>query len=376
MFRKIDTFIAIGFILFTTQVFGQLSYSFSTEQEYNDNPFRSKLATKTLISSLDYGLEHNSDILTIGYNGSYYNFEAAPARNFYWHQLSAYKSFENSTVGILAEQRLGKDIYTYFNYTNVTGYYTHQFSWDDFHVVVSPNASLSKYPGISILDNLKFSLNGTVNHGFETGTTVILGGAFTYKKYLDPTRSGTYSYLDETNQLVSETYMDKNVSSITQMLSFLRVAQSITPTTGLAAQFTNRSILSGFGSFVKDLNMIYGDESELFDDPVNYEGNNISIELTQLLFDDLTIKGSFFFNNKYYPSQGIYDEAYNYNTGIMRNDTQKILDFSLNKDIHLGSSDTYSLSIGLKYQWINNQSNSSVFNYNSNSINLNVGFNF
>ncbi len=376
MFRKINSLIVIGFLLLTTQAFAQLSYSFSTEQEYNDNPFRSQLATKTLISSLDYSLEHNSDLLTIGYNGSYYNFEAVPVRNFYWHQLSAYKSFENSTVGILAEQRLGKDIYTYFNYTNVTGYYTQQFRWDDFHIVVSPNASLSKYPSISILDNLKFSLNGTINRGFETGTTIILGGAFTYKKYLDPTQSGTYSYLDEVNQIVSETYMDKNVSSITQMLSFLRVAQSITPTTGLAAQFTNRSILSGFGSFVKDLNMIYGDESELFDDPVNYEGNNLSIELTQILFDDLSIKGSFFFNNKFYPSQGIYDEAYNYNTGIMRSDTQKILDFSLNKDIHLGSSEDFSLSVGLKFQLIKNQSNSSVFNYNSNSINLNVGFNF
>jgi hypothetical protein len=367
---------SIVFLLFTIPVFAQLSYNLSTEQEYSDNPFHSQLATKTLISSLDYGIEHNSDLLTIGYSGSYYNFEAIPERNFYWHQLSASKSFENSTVGIFAEQRLGKDIYTYFNYTNITGYYTHQFAVNDFNIMLSPNVSLSKYPSISILDNLKISLNSSVNYGFETGTTFILGGAFTYKKYLDPTQSGTYSYIDENNQLVNESYVDKNVSSIIQMLSFLRVSQSITPSTGIAAQFTNRSILSRIGSFVKDLNMIYGDESEIFDDAVNYEGNNLSIELTQILFDDLTIKGSFFFNNKFYPSQGIYNEAYNYNTGIMRSDEQKIFNFSLNKNFSLGDSEDFSLSVGLKYQWIDNQSNSSLFNYKSNSININVGLNF
>ncbi len=316
MFYKIKTLMLIGFFLFNVKAFAQLSYNFSTEQEYNDNPFRSQLATKTLISSLDYGIEHNSDLIAIGYSGSYYNFEAVPERNFYWQQLSAWKSFENSTAGIFAEQRFGKDIYTYFNYTNVTGYYTHRFNMDDFHVMLSPNVSLSKYPSISILDNLKITMNGSVNYGFETGTTVILGGAFTYKKYLDPTQSGTYSYINESNQFITEAYTDRNVSSVTQMLSFFRIAQSITPTTGIASQFTNRSILNSFGSFVKDLNMIYGDESEIFDDPVNYEGNNLSIELTQILFDDLTIKGSYFFNNKFYPSQGIYDEAYNYYTDI------------------------------------------------------------
>jgi hypothetical protein len=376
MLHKINALILIIFLLFTAPVFAQLSYSFSTEQEYNDNPFRSQLATKTLVSSLDYGIEHNSDLIAIGYSGSYYNFEAVPERNFYWHQLSAWKSFENSTAGIFAEQRLGKDIYTYFNYTNVTGYYTHQFAVNDFNIMLSPNVSLSKYPSISILDNLKITMNGSVNYGFETGTTFILGGAFTYKKYLDPTQSGTYSYIDESNQLVTEAYTDRNVSSVTQMLSFFRIAQSVTSTTGIASQFTNRSILNGFGSFVKDLNMIYGDESEIFDDPANYEGNNLSIELTQILFDDLTIKGSYFFNNKFYPSQGIYDEAYNYNTGTMRSDVQRIFNFSLNKNFSIGNSEDSSISVGLEYQWLENQSNSSLFNYKSNSININVGLNF
>lgn len=354
----------------------QWSFKLSTDQEYNDNPFRTQLSTKTFLSSVDFGLENDSENLSIGYYGSYLNFDVVPERNFYWHQFAMWKSFENSSLGIYAEQRLNKDEFTYYNYTNITAYYNEQFNLENFFFTLSPNLSLTKYKNISIMDNFKGSLGLNINRGFESGTTFIIGGAFNYKKYLNPIQSGTYTYLDENNKPVTESYIDKNVSSITQLVSFGRVAQSITETTGLAVQFTNRSIFNGFGAFVKDLNMIYGDESEMFDDPVNYEGNNLSLELTQIFFDDLEFKAGFFQNRKHYLSQGIYDKLYNYDTGIMRSDTQNIFNFSATKSIPFEFLGGSALSIGLNYQLIDNQSNSFLFNYKSNSINLNLAFEF
>lgn len=367
--------IIIG-IVSASEILPQLSYNISTEQIYSDNPFLSKIAEKTLISSADYSIEHSSDFINISYNGSFYNFEAIPERNFYRHNLSLWKSFDNSTLGISADQRFGKDVYTYFDYTSVTAYYTQLIKTGNFNISFSPIIDISKYNSISILDNLKGSLNYSINYGIEPGTTFIFGGAFTYKQYLDPKQSGSYSYIDSTNQLITETYTDKNVSSLSQVLSLLRIAQSITPTTGIAVQFTNRSVLSGFGNFVKDLNMVYGDESEIFDDPVNYEGNNFLVELTQILFEDLTIKGFFLYNNKNYPSQGIYDVSYNYNTGIMRSDKQKIFQLFMNKDFTLNADDDVSLSASLNYQRIENLSNSYLFDYDSNTISLNIGLDF
>ena len=354
----------------------QWSFQLSTDQEYNDNPFRTQLATKSFLSSINFGLENNLENFSLGYYGSYLNFDVLPERNFYWHQFAIWKSFETSGLGVYAEQRLNKDDYTYYDYTNILAYYTQQFNLENFHITFSPNLSLTKYNNISIMDNYKASISLNVNRGFESGTTFILGGAFNFKKYLNPTQSGVYSYLDENNLLVTESYIDKNVSSITQLVSFARVAQSITETTGLAAQFTNRSIFNGFGAFVKDLNMIYGDESEMFDDPVNYEGNNLSIELTQMLFEDLEIKVGYFLNRKQYLSQGIYDEFYNYYTDIMRSDTQNIFNLSAKKSIPFEFLGGSALSIGLDYQLIDNKSNSYLFNYKSNSINLNLGFEF
>ncbi|MCX6169470.1 MAG: hypothetical protein NTX65_09025 [Ignavibacteriales bacterium] len=372
---KVIIFFITLFSIFSIST-AQWSFKLSTDQEYNDNPFRTQLATKTFLSSVDFGLENHIGDFSVGYYGSYLNFDVVPERNFYWHQIAAWKDYENSALGIYAEQGLNKDIYTYYDYSNITAYYRHQFSLKDFHFTLSPNLSLTKYKNISIMDNYKGSLGLNINHGFESGTTLITGGSFNYKKYLNPVQSGTYTYLDENNTLITDTYIDKNVSSITQLVSFGRIAQSITPTTGLAVQFTNRSILNGFGAFVKDLNMIYGDESEMFDDPVNYEGNNLSVELTQIFFDDLELKSGLYLNQKHYPSQGIYDVLYNYDTGVMRNDTQNIFNFSIKKSIPLGFLNDTNLSIGLNYQLIDNKSNSVPFNYKNNSLSLNLGFQF
>ncbi len=368
-------FIAIFFsTLVSSTILGQWSFGLSTEQEYNDNPFRSKLAEKALVSSFSGNAGYDFDFLKVGYAGSLISFDVLPERNFYLHQAAAWMEFESSSLGVSFEQRLNKDIYTYFDYDNFSLYYNQQSELENFHITLAPYTSFTQYKNIPILDNLQTSLSATVNRGFETGTTVILGGALNYKKYTSPIQSGTYSYFDETNTLVTESYKDKNVSSVTQVLTFARVAQSITETTGLATQFTNRSILSGFGAFVKDLNVVYGDESEMFDDPVNYEGNNFSIELTQILFEDFQIKAGYYLNKKNYPSQGIYDELLAYNTGLMRSDTQNIFSLSVKKNISLDSASGLNLSVGLNYQMINNKSNSYLFDYKSNSINLNLGF--
>lgn len=363
-------------ILLSSPTFAQWTFGLSTDQEYNSNPFRSPIATPSLISSFDFGLENEMSNFSIGYYGSYLNINAVTERNFYWHQFALWKDFENSSLGIYAEQRINRELYSYFNYTNITSFYKQQFNFHEFYFSINPNISYTKYDNISILDNLKGSFGLNVNHGFETETTLILGSSLNYKKYLNPSQSETITYLDESNNLVTETFSDKNISSITQLISYIRVAQSLAEKTGIAAQLTNRSILNGFATSVKEINMVYGDEAEIFDDPINYEGNNLSFELTQVLFDDMAFKAGYYLNKKSYPSQGIYDELSAYDTGIMRTDTQNIFSIFLSKRFSLDSSDNVGLSASLNFQSINNKSNSYWFNYKSNYINLSLSLEF
>jgi len=373
--KIISAAITIIIILLNSNLYAQVSFYLSTDQEYNDNPFRSTEPTKSLISSLDGGIEYDFTDFAMGYYGSFINFDAARDRNFYWHQFAVWKNFESSSLAVYAEQRLNRSDYTYFDYTSFNAYYQLRFNIEDFYFGLSPNFSLTRYDNISILDNYKISLGYYINRGFETGTTLILGGGFNYKKYLDPTQSGTYFYFDETNNLIEEAYTDQNINSLTQIVTYGRIAQSITPTTGAAFQFTNRSIINGIANQIKDLNMVYGDESEIFDDPVNHEGNGFAFELTQILFNDITIKAGYYLNNKYYPSQGIYGIDY-YDTGIMRADKQQILNLSIKKTVSPALFDTMNLQLGLDFQLIDNKSNSYWFNYEGKSINLSLGFQF
>lgn len=363
-------------LLINNNILAQWTFGISTDQEYNSNPFRSPLATKTFISTVDFSLENDLNTFSVGYYGSYINFSELSDRNFYWHQLAIWKDFENGTMGLYTEQRLNNELYNYFNYSNYTAYFLHRFNLKDFYFSFNPNLSLTTYKNIGILDNLKASVSLNVNHSFETETTLILGGTFNYKKYLDPNQSGVFTYLNEFNQLVTENYNDQNVSSITQIISYLRVAQSLGNKTGLAAQFTNRSIINGFANQVKELNMIYGDESEIFDDPVNYEGNSISIELTKIFDEEWTFKLGYYLNNKFYPSQGIYNSLSEYYTDIMRTDIQNIFNININKSFSLNEAETTSLSLTLNYQYINNKSNSYWFKYNANSFNVGLSLEF
>jgi len=374
--RKI-IFTVIILLFLSINEYAQLSSSITTEYEYNDNPFRTKYALETSIFSLNYELGYDFDIMAINYSGNYISFSSDAARNFYVHQFSVLKSFEKSYLGAYLEQRFGKDIYNYFDYTNAFMFYYYNTNFKDFYIRLSSNLSIANYPNIAILNNLKYSANIFLNHGFESGTTLILGSSFNYKKYLNPTQSGSYSYIDEHNQLITESYLDKNISYVTQFLNYFRVAQSITPTTGIALQFTNRSILNnGFNSYVKDVNMIYGDESEIFDDPVNYEGNSILAELTKIFLNDFTIKTGFYFNRKFYPSQGIYDEELKYHNNYMRNDKQKIFSFMIKKDFVLGDAEDMNLSLLFNYLHMENTSNSDLFNYSNNSMSIGIQFSF
>lgn len=367
--------LAITFLSWSVSL-AQLNLKLSTEQEFNDNPFHTATPMNVLMSSVELGVEKDLGVLSLGYYGSYLNFDVIPERNFYWHQVALWKEFDNSSLGIYAEQRLGRDIYTYYNFNNYTLYYNSQFEVGPFYIFLNPNINATTYENISILDNIKGNLGVGINTSLESGTTLILGGSLNQKIYLNPKQTGTYTYLDPNNNLIEATYMDRNVSSITQLVSYGRISQPITSFTGLAFQFTNRSIFNRVGSFVKELNLYYGDESEMFDDPVNYEGNNLSLELTQILFNDLEIKAGYYLNYKNYITQGVYNELYDYNTSVMRNDTQNIFNLSVKKNISLGESDNLNLSLGLNYQTIRNNSNSYLYNYRSNSVSFNVGIEF
>lgn len=374
MKNKIITYIAFFFFFFQGLIFSQFSAGLSSEQEYNSNPFKSIVPESNLISLYDLILQYKTGDWGFLYNVNSTNFNTTTDRNFYWHSIGIWKSFDTSILSFSAEQRINKELYTFFDYYELNLAYEHQFSFFDIDASLFPSVVYTSYKNISVLSNVKTSMGFTLNKSFETGTTIIFGGMLNHKIYTDPNKTDLIQALDDSNRVVDNIIESKNTSSITQLSGFGRIAQAITPSTGLAFQFTNKKIVNGLASSVKELNLTYGDESEIFDDPVNYEGNNILVELTQILFTDLELKLGYYYNNKKYPSQGIYNANAEYNLNIERNDTQNVFSFSAQKTFSL--SEKLSLDLEMNFHYIKNSSNSYFFKYNSSSFGLNVSLSF
>ncbi len=359
-----------------SQINAQWSFGIVTDQQYNNNPFQSPKPVETLVSSYDFTISNDFNDYQISYYGSYINLIKIPERNFYWHQLAFSKNDSVTSFGIIAEQRIGKDIYTYFDFKNIYAYYSYTIESQLLNFFVNPVFNYTGYDEIKILDNIKLSLNYKFSKAFETKTTVFMGGSINYKKYLNPIQSGYYTYLDSNNVFHKEFYTDQNINSLFNLTSYIRIAQSIFETTGLAFQYSNKTIFNRISDTNKELNIIYGDESEIFDDPINLHGNFYSIELTQIFMDDIQLKFGYYLNKKFYPTQGVYDSSSNYFVNKMRVDEQTIFGLSLSKTFSFEFLNESNLNVSLNFQSINNNSNSYWFNYKNTTFGINLGFQF
>lgn len=365
----------IFFILLITitNINAQWSFGILTEHQYNNNPFQSPLPIESLVSSYDFTIENTINNFNLSYYGSFININKLPERNFYWHQFAISNSDSNYVYGLIFNQRIGKVIYTYFDFKDLVLFYSTDFENDFFNFNINPIFNYTKYDEISILDNIKFSLNYKLIKGFESGTTFFLGGSFIYKKYLTPVQSGYFTYTDSNNVIHNEFYVDKNINSLFNISTYFRVAQSLTETSGLAIQYMNRSIFNKISDSNKELNVIWGDESEIFDDPTNIQGNNYLIEFTKILWEDWQFKFGYYYYKKFYPTQGNYDSLGNYFTDKQRSDKQTTLGISINKSFNFDFLGDKNLDVSINFQNIKNQSSSYWFNYNNTTFGINFG---
>jgi len=371
---KLSAFLLSFLILFGNKTYSQFSFQLVTEHEYNNNPFRSRIPERNFISAYDFTLQYEHKNLGVMYNGTAISFNKTGERDFFNHMGGIWANFDSSSVSLSFEQRVNNPLYTYFDYTQADLNYEHHLTLLNMSLDIYPSLSYAVYKNIPLLNNLKSSLSISFNKPFETKTTIIFGGAVNHKIYTRPDYTGIVPVTDDAGIITNTLVESRNATTLTQLTGFFRAAQSVFQSTGAAVQVTGKKIISGIANSVKELSLYYGDESEIFDDPVNYEGISFAAELTQILFSDLELKLGYYNNRKYYPSQGIYEADNTYFTDTEREDSQNIVSFSAKKPFEI--TEKLGFEIGLKINFIKNASNSYWFQYNSTGVNLNLGLTF
>jgi hypothetical protein len=364
--------IKLSFILILIS-FGSLNaqwrFSLATAQEYSNNPFSSPFPIASMVSSFNLGIEKDLSSLSLGYYGNYTNFANDDTRNFYWHQFGLWNLTDSSMYGFYGEQRINTIDFNYYNYSNLNAYYKRKFNLAGFTLLGNVAASYTDYSNLEDLRNILLNSGLMFNKSFETKTTLIGGVNFNYKNYISSDLKST--------DLVGDSLQSSSTNAFTsQLTSYLRIAQSLTESTGIAIQYSNQTILGGTANFIRQIDYVYGDESQYFDDPISYEGNSISAQLTQLFSETMFFKLNFSYASKEYPSQGIYQSIDYYNELDIRVDKKTMLDLSLSKYFYLGNEEQNTLLMTLSYNMINNNSNSFWYNYTSNQLSLLLNYQF
>jgi len=392
-------FIAVILLSLSFDLLSQWNLTLSLDQAYNNNPFRLPEQQESWISSLNFGIQRQFNNFFINYDGQFNYFEAMGNRNFYWHQVGVGFGSENTNFGMNVEQRVNKTDYNIYNYSMLAGYFNQQFQLAKFNWLWSNGAFYNDYSELSQLNNWEINSNLQIHRTFPTRTTIMGGTGIYYKRY---TNSELTVPLDTATTQIYESalgngkggssggrhgtigsdggyfsqiiYADFEVPSITQIRLWGRLAQSLTATTGLAVQYNYQNLLSESARFITGISYNYSEESQIFDDPMGYEGSSIGGELTQLLFGGIILKGAFYYRDKQYVSQGIYTDAEIYDGSILRSDIDKIFWLNFQKRVEINFREGSDLIFKFNYQWINNQSNSYWYDYSNHQVS--IGFEF
>jgi len=370
--RKYFAIVLTFFLLSSNQIsIAQLAFSISTSNGYNSNPFNLPVESSSYINSFNLGIEYNYKNFGVGYYTDYTLFQSITERNFFWHQLGGWYSTENTLWGIFAEQRMNKNDFSYFDYTFFNTYLNYKGESNSVYYLLNSSLSYTSYDELAELNNLLVTFGLRASKSFETKTTFILGGIFNNKHY---SNSETLTFNPRGRRMGG--FYQSSGTSITQLIVYGRIAQSVWENFGVSAQYTYKNILSGTGKDLSNLNLAYNDESQIFDDPVSNEGYSVNFQITQILPYKIKIQGNYFFNSKTYPAQGIYLDEENFDETIVREDTQEIIKVSAAKTFDLSWTSISKLTFMLQYSNTVNNSNSYWYNYLNNSVSLNLKLDF
>lgn len=404
---------------------GQWLGTLSIESGYDDNMFRNYNATKEASTDLTlmYGYFPEQGNWAVNYTGALTSFAQFPDRMYSTHVLGASWSYpygenddNNLTLIGAASLRMDREDYTAYDYSQIAASLSlKQQLVGDFPLMTSYRVRYRSYPNFGELSYLEhFAGIGTMVF-FESRTSIRLQADLGFKNYLNstpptPAANGSGFVPDGGGSLTvdgggygngggpgsgsgngsgrmdmgggrrglgmesSVDYLMYEESSTSQLSAWVNVGQGIAEGTGLSFRYVQRWNLTDRGrAFVGGAVDFIGEE-ELFDDPYSYESNELTLTLTQVLPWMMKMQAGGYYLHKTYGYPSTLDYS--------------VPDAAVRADDRMGGWLTVSKSIGgewllfdgleltLGYVYLRNQSNTSVYDYHSNSLSLGISTDF
>lgn len=364
-----------GFITLQAQVSGSVNYSMF----YTDNPFRLTDGTEEYINTYlaNLGYQPFQNKLKMSYSFGLNDFRNFTDRSYNYHSFDLNYSFrfldttkeENISLEAsyyLKQNNSGDELYKYNAYTFAAN--ARFYLMDNLLFVSGYKFGNKNYPSL-------YNLNYTDNTGysrlsmfFDTNT------AFHFELQL-----GDRNYsIEETNTLTSghgkggrmNRIENTRTTNVTQMLTTLKVSQSLFENTGINIYYLNRNNVNK-NSNISLTEFLYSDDNDLWDDPYSFEGNDIGSEFFQILPWDMSLRFSGQYSYRRY-KENIADTL---SLASQRIDGRTELWLGITKEFYTIPLFN-SLELGLEYMHVINNSNENLFTYKNNLILFRLGLNF
>lgn len=368
--------------------FAQIKLSLNQTSSYDQNIFRNNQQISDWVHQTSVSVLKNFDIkstsLKIGYSGNLIAFHEFHEKFFHIHQLGIEYSLpfffnSNFTLGTNYLQRINKSEYNIYDFIDKQFYL-------QLHSIFPTNSPLElgyqfRSKEFSHLDILSYNEQAfflRIKHFFQTRTTLnaeINWGNKNYttaqtfeEMFIIEKPNIDYGHGRQNGKGPGENTTSADTSIIAFNISapetyqwslFLKLAQSITSTTGLSIDFIKYFEPTEKSRYLIGQEYGYFKDDELYDDPYTYGSNEWNITLTQLLPWSCQMK--LFYNYAIKTYSYTIDDQY-------RKDIQKLTGLLLNKRFLL-SSKLPTISIYLSYNYLINNSNDIYFDYDSPLIN-------
>jgi hypothetical protein len=396
-------------ILFMTYpgnpLLAQWTKSVSVSGTYDDNAFRNHAGEPDYITDISGYLsgdhKRNQWRSRVYYRASYHLFANNNDRNFHYHRIGIAYSRTISdrgnslNLGINSSLRANRPIYNYYNLRDVAAF-------GNIKIAAGSSSTFNLgyrlrgrwYTKLSDLNYSEHYFFGRISHFFKSRTTVILGSNFGRKTYRHPlyieddgsgsgqanddgTMGGYGHHQGGRGHMGGSQFSQVDPSSgsrtrVSQWITEVRLAQSLTHATGISLAYTFRRNPDGVIRYLAGQVSGYVSEDELFDDHYGYESNELAALLTQVLPSKITVKAGADVRWKNYIERMALDLSGEFlSGGPLREDRRLQFRLSLGKKFTLAGG--RSLNLIAESYWIDNHSNDMYYDYRARTVSLAAG---
>ncbi len=378
---------------------GQFRTSVSLFSSYDDNPFRNSFQRPDYITTGVLSFEYIPDESSFRFfaTGNLSLFRDYSERRYFSNSfgVSYTKPFgedeENALyVGTSYFMRFNRAAYDYYDFSQLIGYVNLKYYLDYSEGVMSRAGYRLRYRGYRNLEEFSYLEHyGFVQLSkfFESKTTVLAELDLGNKNYVSTPASmftatgnmhaaGMMGGRMDGRMNQNTRYVSYSRPSTTQLIGILRVAQSLSQTTGVSVQYLRRWDVSERTRFLSSGAVDFQGDEELWDDPYGYQGNEYNVTLTQNLPWGMTSRISTDYLVKDYARRTFAATDTNTPTGPLRSDTRLVVGIDLRKSFGeaWGFFDGFTISLSYFYQ--RNKSNDPYYDFRNNSFNVGLATQF